>query len=115
MRFVRALQPESLLTLLVTDGTTMAAVQGGKELHWSTHKQRCGDRDTCPSLAPECEAPTHTGFVNHWIVSSEPLQGENVWVPLEPGELEWDRDREVLPALTTRGRPHQLEHLQGVV
>ncbi|MCB9600566.1 MAG: class II glutamine amidotransferase [Sandaracinus sp.] len=87
VRFVRGLQAESLLTLLVTDGTTMAAVQGGKELHWSTYKNRCGDRDSCPSLSPECEAPTKTGFVNHWIVSSEPLQGENVWVPLEPGEI----------------------------
>jgi glutamine amidotransferase len=28
-----------------------------------------------------------SGIVNHFIVSSEPLQGENVWLPLEPGEI----------------------------
>ncbi|MBX3251635.1 MAG: class II glutamine amidotransferase [Myxococcales bacterium] len=86
-RFVRDRQPESLLTLLVTDGVTMAAVQGGKELFWSSYKNQCADRDACPSLAPECEAPTRTGFVNHLLLSSEPLQGENVWIPLEPGDI----------------------------
>jgi glutamine amidotransferase len=25
--------------------------------------------------------------VNHFIVSSEPLQGENVWLALEPGDI----------------------------
>lgn len=81
--------PESkaLLTLLVTDGSTMAATQGGKELHWSTFKTRCGDRDTCPNLAPECEAPTVSGFVNHLIFSSEPIAGENVWHAMDHGEV----------------------------
>jgi len=46
----------------------------------------CGDRDTCPSLSPECEAPSETGFVNHLIFSSEPLQGENVWNEMRAGE-----------------------------
>ena len=77
----------SLLTVIVTDGVTMAAHQGGRELFWSSHKGRCADRETCPSLAPECEAPTQTGHINHLILSSEPLQGENVWNPMEPGEV----------------------------
>ncbi|MFK7991577.1 MAG: class II glutamine amidotransferase [Sandaracinaceae bacterium] len=75
------------LTTLVTDGTTMVAHQGGKELYWSTHKTRCGDRDVCPSLSPECEAPSESGYVNHLIFTSEPLQGENVWNEMEAGEL----------------------------
>lgn len=80
--------PEApLLTLLVTDGDTMVATRGGKELYWSSYKRRCADRDGCASLSAECEAPSRTGFVNHFIVSSEPLQGENVWEPLEDGEL----------------------------
>ena len=54
----------------------MAGSQGGKELFWSTYKTRCGDRDSCPSLSPECEAPTATGFVNHLLFSSEPLEGD---------------------------------------
>lgn len=77
----------SLLTLLTTNGTSLAATQGGKDLHWSTHKTRCPDRDHCPSLSPECEAPTKTGFVNHLLLSSEPLSGENVWQPMQPGEV----------------------------
>jgi glutamine amidotransferase len=80
-------ESKSLLTLIVTDGDTMAATRGGKELHWSTYKTRCADRDACPSLSPECEAPTKSGFVNHLIFSSEPLQGENIWEELEDGEV----------------------------
>ena len=77
----------SLLTTIVTDGTTMVAAEGGKELFWSTYKTRCGDRDACPSLSPECEAPSKSGYVNHLIFSSEVILGENIWLPLEPGEL----------------------------
>ncbi len=77
----------ALLTMIVTDGDTMAATRGGRELYWSTYKHRCSDRDTCPSLSAECEAPSQTGFVNHLIFSSEPLQGENVWEELEDGDV----------------------------
>lgn len=77
----------SLLTTIVTDGTTMVAAEGGKELFWSTYKTVCGDRDSCPSLSPECESPSESGYVNHLIFSSETIQGENIWLPLEPGEL----------------------------
>ncbi|MBI3202185.1 MAG: class II glutamine amidotransferase [Myxococcales bacterium] len=75
------------LTLMVTDGDTMVATAGGKELYWSSYKQRCADRDSCASLSAECEAPSRTGFVNHFILSSEPLHGENVWEKLEDGEV----------------------------
>ena len=74
------------LTMLVTDGTNMVASQGGPGLYFSTHKTRCGDRDHCPHLRPECEAPTETGFVNHLLISSEPLFGENAWTAMETGE-----------------------------
>ncbi|HEY3501004.1 MAG TPA: class II glutamine amidotransferase, partial [Polyangiaceae bacterium] len=88
---VRSLCDESsapaLLTLMVTDGELLAATQGGKELFWSSYKQRCSDRERCASLSAACEAPTTTGHVNHFIVSSEPLQGENVWKPFETGEI----------------------------
>jgi predicted glutamine amidotransferase len=77
----------SSLTLMITNGDTLAASQGGKELFFSTHKTRCSDRDRCNSLSPECEAPTVSGHVNHCILSSEPLQGENVWNPLEEGDV----------------------------
>jgi glutamine amidotransferase len=77
----------SLLTFIVTDGTTMAATQGGKELFLSTHKSRCTDRDVCPHLAPECEAPSTSGSVNHLVFSSEVIRGDNVWTELAPGDI----------------------------
>ncbi|HEX4477204.1 MAG TPA: class II glutamine amidotransferase [Polyangiaceae bacterium] len=75
------------LTVLVTNGETLVASHGGKSLFWSSYKARCADRGVCKSLSPECEAPSTTGRVNHFIVSSEPLQGENVWLELEQGAI----------------------------
>jgi len=77
----------ALLTVVATNGDCLVAAQGGKELYFSTYKTRCSDRGTCPSLSPACEAPSTTGRVNHFIVSSEPLQGENVWEPLAAGDV----------------------------
>ncbi|PIE16421.1 MAG: class II glutamine amidotransferase [Proteobacteria bacterium] len=77
----------SLLTMIVTNGTVLAAIHGGKELFYSTYKTRCADRATCPNLTPQCEHPTRTGFVNHLIVSSEPLSGENIWLELRQGDV----------------------------
>jgi len=80
-------QHHALLTLLFTDGQSLVACQGGRQLYYSTYKRRCSDREVCASLSAECEAPTQTGRVNHLIVSSEPLQGENVWVELDEGDV----------------------------
>ena len=77
----------ALLTLMATDGETLVATHGGKQLYYSTYKTRCSDREQCPSLSAVCEAPSVSGVVNHFIVSSEPLQGENVWLPLEAGDM----------------------------
>jgi glutamine amidotransferase len=79
-------EPASL-TVMATDGETMVAAHGGKELFWSSHKTVCGDRATCTSLSPECEAPSRSGRVNHLIISSEPLLGENVWQPMSHGDI----------------------------
>ena len=72
-----------LLTFVATDGHTLVGISSGKPLLYSTHKTQCLDRDTCPFLAPECEAPTESGKVNHLLVSSEELSGNNVWNHLE--------------------------------
>jgi predicted glutamine amidotransferase len=77
----------ALLTFMVTDGELLAASEGGRDLFWSTYKRRCSDRDQCASHSAVCEAPTTTGSVNHFIVSSEPLQGENVWEKFSAGEI----------------------------
>lgn len=76
-----------LLSFVLTNGELMLAHQGGKELFYSTYKVCCPERDSCPSFAPECEAPTKTGRVNHLVFSSERLHGENVWHALTPGQL----------------------------
>jgi predicted glutamine amidotransferase len=104
---------KSLLTLMATDGEVLVACEGGKELYWSSHKQRCADRERCPSLSAVCEAPSATGYVNHFIVSSEPLLGENVWQPFASGEIvAVDRtmrlhrghvDQKSLPVVMARG------------
>lgn len=80
-------QVDPLLTIVITDGELLVAHQGGKSLNFSTWKQRCSERDACPFLVAECEAPTANGHVNHLIVTSEPLQGENVWTSMAPGEI----------------------------
>jgi glutamine amidotransferase len=77
----------SYLTFIVTDGITLAATHGGKELFCSTYKTRCSDRDACPHLAPECEAPTKTGFINHLLFSSEVIKGDNVWQEMQRGDI----------------------------
>lgn len=78
---------ETYLTFVLTNGTTMVAHQGGKALHFTTWKKRCPERDECPSFGPECEQPTESGFVKHLVVSSEPLQGHNVWTAMAPYEI----------------------------
>ena len=80
-------ESETYLTFLLTNGSTMVAHQGGKHLHYSTYKSRCNDRDFCPSFSGECEAPTESGYVNHLIFSSEPLLGDNIWQPMQLGEM----------------------------
>ena len=56
-------------------------------IYYSTYKNKCADRDVCPSFATECESPTMSGHVNHLVFSSEPLEGENVWHELAPNQI----------------------------
>lgn len=78
---------ETFLTFILTNGETMIAHQGGKKLYYSTYKLKCSERDSCPHFSDECEAPTKSGKVNHLVFSSEPLHGDNTWIPLEVGQI----------------------------
>ncbi len=79
---------ETYLTFALTNGSILLGHQGGKPLYWSTHKNRCPDRDACPSFGGACEtAAGANDFVKHLVVSSEPLQGENVWHKLAPYDV----------------------------
>ncbi|KAJ3336353.1 hypothetical protein HDU93_003024 [Gonapodya sp. JEL0774] len=77
----------TFISVIVTNGKILLAHQGGQKLFYSTYKNKCVDRDVCASYGETCEAPSRTGAVNHFIVSSEPLQGENVWTEIPPGAV----------------------------
>lgn len=80
--------PRLLLSFVLTNGEILLAHQGNKELFYSTHKVCCPERDSCPSFGPSCESPSETGtMINHLVVSSEELHGENVWTPMRPGQI----------------------------
>lgn len=67
------------LTFVLTDGQSMLAHNGGRNIQLSTYKKRCVERDSCPKFAHQCENPSREGHVSHFIVSSEPLLNDNVW------------------------------------
>lgn len=79
---------ETFLTCIVTNGEIMLAHQGGKDLLFSTHKVRCPERQLCEHFAQNCEHSATIGEqVNHLIFTSEPLQGDNFWQPMAPGQI----------------------------
>ena len=78
---------ENYLTFLLTNGRVMLAFQGGKKLFYSTYKSRCPDRDSCPSFHKVCESPATSGRINHLLFASEPLQGDNIWLPMTNGQI----------------------------
>lgn len=88
-------EEKSLLTTVLTDGSAMIGARVGKPLLFSTHKKRCPDREICPFLSPQCEAAAKSGHVNHLLLTSEHLQGDNVWTELADGEfagVDWRMD-----------------------
>lgn len=78
---------ENFLTFLITNGQTMLAHQGGKSLYYSVHKNRCSERDSCPFFIKACENESRGGKVSHLLFSSEALQGENVWRPMQMHQI----------------------------
>jgi predicted glutamine amidotransferase len=82
-----ALPSENFLTFILTNGKLMYGFQGGQSLYYSTYKNQCSDRDSCPSFTDACENQTKDGIINHLIFSSEPLSGENIWLEMKPGEM----------------------------
>lgn len=78
----------TFLTFSLTNGKQMFGFHGGQSLYFSTHKSSCPESDTCPHFLKNCVNKTEPGnFVNHFILSSEPLAGENIWHELKPGDL----------------------------
>jgi predicted glutamine amidotransferase len=78
---------QTYLSFIITDGELLLAHQGGKDLYFSTYKLRCPERDSCVFFAPNCENPAEGGKANHLLFASEPLQGDNCWLPMAHREI----------------------------
>ncbi|MEM7588633.1 MAG: class II glutamine amidotransferase [Myxococcota bacterium] len=76
------------LTCVLTDGQVMLGLQAGKPLHISTHKHHCDKQNTCPFFQQACLHASKVGDkLTHFLLSSEPLEGENVWQPVLPNHI----------------------------
>jgi len=79
---------ENYLTFVLSNGPIMLAFHGGMKLYFSTYKNKCPERDSCKSFNSSCEKKAiDQTTVNHLILSSEPLQGENIWEEFSAGEM----------------------------
>lgn len=83
---------ETFLTFTLTDGDVMVGFNGGKQVYFSTHKKSCSEKGGCPHFNFTCEnavsfSPKKETNINHLVISSEPIESENVWIKTEPGEL----------------------------
>ncbi len=80
-------EKETYLTFILTNGKYFVAFNGGQPLYYTTHKAKCPESDTCEHYEYSCENQVSNGRVNHLIVSSEPLNNENIWFETKPGTL----------------------------
>lgn len=82
---------ETFLSFILTNGHTMLGYNGGKTIHYSTHKKVCPDKEGCAFLNESCESPVRSKDkpqrINHLILSSEPIQGPNIWNEMKVGEI----------------------------
>lgn len=79
---------ENHLTFILTTGKIMVGIHGGQPLMYSTYKDKCPERESCPFFEEKCESIAgQNSNVNHLIFSSEKLIGANIWQRLNPGEL----------------------------
>ncbi len=80
-------QKETYLTFILTNGKYFVAFNGGQPMYYTTHKNKCPESSTCEHYEYSCENKITNGRVNHLIVSSEPLNDENVWFKTKPGTM----------------------------
>lgn len=83
-----AMPTDSYLTFVLSNGPIFIAVQGGQPLYYSTHKNLCPDRESCSYYDRSCENKSSSATkVNHLIISSEKLEGQNTWSKLNFGDI----------------------------
>jgi len=79
---------ENYYSFIISNGPVMAGFNGGKDLHYSTHKTCCSAKVGCPLYSEFCEKPAPVDtVVRHLLISSEMIEGENVWEFLPTGEI----------------------------
>jgi len=77
-------QKPNRLNLLISNGDLLCAYRHNEDLYLSTHKSKCPERDICSAYDRAiCEKPVASGRVNHFLVSSEPIHSENVWMMIK--------------------------------
>lgn len=89
---------ETYITFIITNGATVLAHQGGKQLFYSTYKPDCTKKAECPHYCTSCEMPTKTGEINHIIFASEPPSDANAWIPMKNGQMigtDWSMDLKI--------------------
>ena len=76
------------LTFLLSNGSLTVGFRWGKELLFSTYKDRCPERNTCHAFEFErCERPVKDGIIKHLVVTSENIgEGPNIWQEMTDGE-----------------------------
>jgi len=79
---------ENYFSFVLTNGPMMLAFNGGQDLFYCTYKSECPEKHTCSFYNYTCEnKPTPKSSVNHLILSSEKIQGVNIWNKLKPGQI----------------------------
>lgn len=84
------------ITFILTNGKTLLAHQGGKNLLLSTYKKDCLNKETCSSFGPSCIGPSPDGKINHLLLMSEESKGAAIWSPMKLGEIAGVDERMVL-------------------
>ncbi len=79
---------ENHITFILTNGEILCSLQAGQSIFFSTHKSQCPERNTCKFYNNSCESSSNSGQeINHLIISSEKMQGENIWTPMNNGQF----------------------------
>ena len=79
------------INFIATDGRSIAAVRLGRGLFFSTQKRYCEKMNECSRWREgeelPCMHPLRAQEVNHLLISSETISAEDIWEPLEEGEM----------------------------
>lgn len=79
---------ENFLTFILTTGPVLIAFAGGQSLYACTYKTQCPERDSCSYFNQSCENKLGDNEpVNHLIISSEPIEGVNIWQEIPEGSF----------------------------